>query len=245
MASVHGFNEALAAVRGMPPATVEAYSRVLRGKGVLPKTRRGGGASGPAFTTTMAGYMLAAVMRGSPTAAADNAREVGDLVLHNVDGSTFDPMVDRPRKALGWSDGITFAQAIGWLIDRHVDGTVAEFVSEAKGIEVKVDRYWTKASLRWHPSGHVFDEYVAGWLEALEIEPPRHANGELHRPMEIGFHSPLLHEMKISYGAGDTTRNRAADRKFRKLKIAREQFDVWGTESVTQRTLIAIAEVFK
>lgn len=240
MATVHRFNAALAAVRGMPLATVEAYSRVLRRERVLPKTRRGGG--GPPLTTTMAGYMLAAVMRGSPTSAADNAREVGDLVLHSVDQSTFDPMVDRPRKALGWPDDIAFAQAIGWLIDRHVDGTVAEFV--AGGIEIKVDRYWTMAWLRWQPCGPVLDEYVAGWLDALKMEPPRNGDGSLVHPMEIGFHTPLLHEAKISYGV-NKVRNREAHRKYHELRERANKFDRQGTESITQRTLIAIAEVFK
>src|SRR4051812_19253919 len=99
MASVHRFNEALAAVRGVPSATVEAYSRVLRRKGVLPKTRRGGGA---AFTPKMAGYMLAAVLRGSPTAAAENAREVGDLIVHADGGAILEPVLDAQLKMFGW-----------------------------------------------------------------------------------------------------------------------------------------------
>jgi hypothetical protein len=242
MASVHSFNEALAKVRGVPRATIEAYSRVLRREGLLPDTKRGSGAT--PLTTTMVGYMLAAVMRGSPIAAAENAREVGDLVIHSVDGSTFDPMVDRPRNALGWSDGITFAQAIGWLIDRHIDGTIKDFVScRGMGIELKVDRYWTMAWLRWEPCGQLLTEYVAGWTEALKIEPPRLGDG-LRSPMEIGFHTPLLHETKISYGV-DKARNREAHRKFNEMKERASKFDVRGTESVTQRTLTAIAEVFK
>lgn len=265
MASVHGFNEALATVRGVPFATIEAYSRVLRREGVLPETRRGGG-GGP-FTTTMAGYMLAAVLRGSPTAAADNAREVGDLIVHDSIGNPNgtlkgdarrDPILDRQLKALGWPEDMTFARAIGWLIDRYVDGTIKEFVRQPTENEaaigmrllgVKIDRYWTAASLSWEPTPAIIKEYLAGYQEAFGADSPAIPwcspdGSRLQHPMVISFHSPLRYEMKASYGV-DKERNRDASRKFSALRKERSKFDLSGSESVTDRTLIAIAEVFK
>ena len=256
MASVHKFNEALAKVRGAPLGTVEAHSRVLRQKGVLPETKRGGAAE--PLTPIMAGYMLAAIMRGSPAAAADNAREVGDLVVHDSIGNPSgvlkgearrDPILDRQVAMFGWTDDMSFARMIGWLIERHVDGTIDNFIDTTKGYRIEVDRYWTTARLYCHPALPLIDRYVDAWREAFKgLEhpplPERTFNGDLQRPMEIGFHTPLLHEAKISYGV-DKARNREAHRKFRELRDQASKFDVSGSESVTHRTLLAIAEVFK
>lgn len=256
MASVHKFNEALANVRGVPLGTIEAYSRVLRREGVLPETKRGGAAS--PLTSIMAGYMLGAVMRGSPIAAADNAREVGDLIVHDSIGNPSgvlagevrtDPILDSQLAMFGWADDMSFARAIGWLIDRHVDGTIDKFIDTTKGYKIEIDRYWTTARLYCQPALPLVDQYIDAWRVAFKgLEhpplPERNVNGELHRPMEIGFHTPLLHEAKISYGV-DKARNREAHRKYRELRERAGKFDVWGSESVTQRTLIAIAEVFK
>lgn len=248
MASVHSFNQALAKVRGTPPATIEAYSRGLRREGVLPETPRGGGAP---FTSTMAGYMLAAVLRGSPTAAAENAREIGDLIVQS--GSTLQPVLDAQLKMFGWPEDMTFARMIGWLIDRHVDGTIGQFLNAAKGYRIEIDRYWTTARLYCQPALPLVDQYVDAWrikgLEALlphrmSDAPDGYSPGSLAQPMEIGFHTPLLHEAKISYGV-DKERNREAHRKYHEMRERAEKFDVWGSESVTQRTVIAIAEVFK
>lgn len=256
MASVHSFNEALAKVRGVPRATIEAYSRVLRKEGFLPETKRGGG--GPPLTTTMAGYMLAAVLHGLPTAAADSAREVGDLIVHDPIGNPggvvngearSDPILDCQLAMFGWPADMSLARAIGWLIDRYVDGSIAKFIDDTKGIRIEVDRYWVTAKLSLHPAQHLVDGYVDAWRVAFKgIEhpplPERNPDGSLRRLMEIDFHTPLLHEAKISYGV-DNARNREAHRKYRELRERAGKFDVWGSESVTQRTLIAIAEVFK
>lgn len=264
MASVHGFNEALAIVRGAPFATIEAYSRVLRREGLLPETRRGGG--GP-FTTTMAGYMLAAVLRGSPTAATDNAREVGDLIVHDIIGNPSgilkagarrDPILERQLKALGWPEDMTFARAIGWLIDRYVDGTIKEFVRQPteneaaigmRLLNVRVDRYWTEASLSWEPTPAIIAEYLAGYREAFGADSPAIPwcspdGSRLQHPMMISFRSPLCHKMKVSYDV-DKKRTREAGLKLSALRKERSKFDLSGSEGVTDRTLIAIAEVFK
>jgi hypothetical protein len=255
MASVHGFNQALAKVRGVPPATIEAYSRGLRREGVLPETRRGGG--GP-FTSAMAGYMLAAVLRGSPTAAAENAREVGNLIVHDTIGNPSgilagegpsDPILNYQVAMFGWPADMSFAGMVGWLIDRHVDGTIDNFIDVSKGYKIEVDRYWVMAKLSLHPAHHLADGYIEAWRAAfkgLEMPPlpERNADGSLYRPVEITFHSSLRYEMKVSYKV-DPARNRKASRQYMKLRDERGRFDVWGTESITQRTLIAIAEVFK
>jgi len=251
MASVHGFNQALAKVRGVPPATIEAYSRGLRRDGVLPETRRGGGGT---FTSVMAGYMLAAVLRGSPTAAAENAREVGDLVIYDGGVTFLKPLHDATLGMFGWADDLTFAQMVGWLIDRHVDGTIEQFINIEKGYLIEVDRYWTKAWLKCHPAAPLLDTYLDGWRKFFaaagsaedQIErslPERNPDGSLRRPMEVVFHTPLLHEVKVNYGV-DRERTRNAWRQFHELKDDR-QGDRYGSESVTQRTLTAIAEVFK
>lgn len=256
MASVHGFNQALAKVRGTPPATIEAYSRALRSEGVLPKTRRGGG--GPPLTTTMAGYMLAAVMRGSPTAAAENAREVGDLIVHDSIGNPSavlagqgpsDPILDCQIAMFGWPADMSFAGMVGWLVDRHLDGTINAFVDTTKGYKIEVDRYWTTAHLHCQPALSLVEQYLAAWRKAFSnLEKPplpdRNFDGSLVRPMPIGFHTPLLHEAKINYGV-DKARNREAHRKYQQLRKRSEHHDLWGSETVTQRTILAIAEVFK
>lgn len=256
MASVHSFNEALAKVRGVPRATVEAYSRVLRREGLLPETKRGGGAT--PLTTVMAAYMLAAVMRGSPIAAAENAREVGDLIVHDpignpggiVGGDTrADPILDCQLAMFGWSADMSFARAVGWLIDRYVDGSIANFIDDTKGVRVEVDRYWVTAKLSLYPASHLVDGYVEAWRAAFKgLEhpplPDRKLDGSLMGPMEITFHSPLRYEMKVNYKV-DAARNRKASQQYMKLRDEAGKFDVWGKESITQRTLIAIAEVFK
>jgi len=256
MASVHKFNEALAKVRGLPLGTVEAHSRVLRREGVLPETKRGGAAE--PLTSTMAGYMLAAVLRGSPTAAADNAREVGNLIVHDTIGNPSgvlngdgraDPILDSQLAMFGWPADMSFAGMVGWLIDRHVDGTLDKFIDTSKGYKIEIDRYWTIAALHCQPALPLVEKYVAAWREALKTleRPPlpdRMADGSLVRPMEVAFHSPLRYEMKVSYKV-DPERNRKAGKQYMRLREEAGKFDVWGTESVTQRTLIAIAEVFK
>jgi hypothetical protein len=155
----------------------------------------------------------------------------------------------------GWADDMSFARVIGWLIDRHVDGTIDKFIDTAKGYRIEVDRYWTTARLYCQPALPLVDQYIDAWRTAFKglehpplpdrmFDAPNGGPGSLVRPMEIGFHTPLLHEAKISYGV-DKARNREAHRKYRELRERAGKFDVWGSESVTQRTLIAIAEVFK
>ena len=246
MASVHAINQALSELRGVPAATIEAYSRVLRQEGVLPATRRGGGVP---LTTEMVGYMLAAVLRGSPTAAADNAIEVGELIVHSDGFAILEPVLQAQLKMFGWAEDMSFARMIGWLIDRHVDGTIGQFLNEATGYKIEVDRYWTTARLYCQPALPLVDQYVDAWRIAYKDlkRPPlpeRNANGELRRLMEIGFHTPLLHEAKISYGV-DSARNSEAHRKYRELRARVGKLDAWGSESVTQRTLIAIADRFR
>jgi hypothetical protein len=202
--------------------------------------------------------MLAAVMRGSPTAAAENAREVGDLIVHDSIGNPSavlggenrtDPILDCQCAMFGWPADMSFAGMIGWLLDRHVDGTIETFIDTTKGYKIEVNRYWTTARLYCQPALPLVEGYINAWREAFKTleHPPlpeRMRDGELVQPMEIGFHTPLLHEAKISYGV-DKARNREAHRKFRELRKRSEEHDVQGSEAVTQRTILAIAEVFK
>lgn len=227
MASVHSFNEALAKIRGVSRANIESYSLALRRAGLLPESKRGGGAT--PLTTVQAGYMLASVMRGSPVAAVKNAREVGDLIVRGTSGG-FDQVTKRVLHALDWPADMSFAPAIGWLIDRHVDGSINSYI-EGAYIKVEIDRYWTMASIRWEPTRHIIDEFAEGWFEGARERLQLTPSGKLPFPFEINFHTPLLHGK--------------AHREYLELKKSREKFDVWGNESVTQRTLIAIAEVFK
>jgi len=248
MTTVNRLNTAISAVRGMPHATSEAYSRDLRRAGIFPETSRGGPKSAPRITTTMAGYMLAALLRGSPTAAAENAREVGDLIVHDPIGNVAgilrgedraDPILDCQRAMFGWPADMSFARAVGWLIDRYVDGSIANFIDDAKGIMVEVDRYWVMAKLFVHPAAHLVDGNKSAWQTALGV-----SDVPAPLPMEIMFHSPLRYEMKVNYKVNPDL-NRAAHQTYSRLRDEASKFDRLGTESVTQRTLIAIAEVFK
>ena len=241
VASVHQLNEAFAAIRGVGRDNIEAYGRVLRTGGVLPATKRGSGATVP--TTVHAGYLVAAVLRGSPLKATENAREIGDLIVHSDGGALLEPVLDRQLAMFGWPADMSFAGMVGWLIDRHLDGTIGEFIDGDYKIEV--DRYWTRARLYCQPAAPLVDQYVETWRAVNELLlPDRNPNGALRRPMEIGFHTPLLHEAKISYGV-DKERNREAHRQYRELRKRSENHDLWGSEAVTQRTILAIAEVFK
>jgi hypothetical protein len=247
MTSVNKINQAIAAARGMPLGTVEAYSRGLRQAGVLPETRRGGGAT--PLDTSHAGYMLAAVMRGSPLNAGENGREVGNLVAHSTAGAIMEPLLQRQLTALGWTDGITFAEAIGWFLKQILDGTIFQYVREDSGVEVRIDRYWPSASFHWFPTNPVVEQVMEGWAASfadLETVPKldRRPDGGLHNRMDMIFSSPFLHEAKIAYGV-DATRNREAHQAFRKMKKAKSRFDVYGTESVTQQTLVALADAFR
>ena len=270
MASVHRINEALAAIRGAPLATIESYTRVLRTEGVLPRTKRGSGAT--RITSTHAALILLAVMRGSPTAAAKNARDVGGLILFDG-GATYEQLHDRIRAALGWADDTTLAQAIAWLIDRFGDGTISEYVQEGEaghGVTVRVDRYWTRSWLHWVPAKKVSDQWIQGFRESVPSDSPfrdavalglttgvgdippwpsnerRDLEHELQlRGMELIFFSPLLYELKASYHAGDHERNRKATRQYSESAEQVKRSDLIGSESVTQRTLIALSEAFK
>jgi hypothetical protein len=53
----------------------------------------------------------------------------------------------------------------------------------------------------------------------------------------------LLHEAVTSYGV-DRERNREAHRRFQAMKAEAQKFDVSGEEAVTQRTLMALADLF-
>lgn len=248
MASVHSLNEALAKVRGVPLGTIEAYSRALRQAGVLPPTKRGVGAA--PLTPIMASHVLCAVLRGSPTEAGRNARTLGGLVAASSGGGVLEPVLARQLRAMGWADGITFAEAVGWLIERVLDGSLGEYVPEGGDIQIGADRYSHRAWLNWHPTSRIIEEYITGHRETFEngeeaVLPERWANGQLLQPMEIEFRSPWLHEIKIAYAARDKERNREAWAHFREEQKDSRPGDLWGSEFVTKKTLVAISEVFK
>ncbi|MFG1237184.1 hypothetical protein V5F63_08230 [Xanthobacter autotrophicus DSM 597] len=248
MASVHSLNEALAKVRGVPLGTIEAYSRALRQAGVLPPTKRGVGAA--PLTPIMASHVLCAVLGGSPTEAGKNARAVGGLVAASSGDALMEPILARQLDALGWTDGITFSEAIAWLIERTLDDSLDRYLPANENIQIGADRYSSRAWLSWNPTNKIIDAYIKGYREAFQTEdgpiiPARWANGALIKPMEIEFKSPRLHEVKIAYLAGEKEKNRTARRLFWEEQEAARPGDTWGSEFVTRKTLIAIGEVFK
>lgn len=246
MASVNKINEVLAEVRGVPIATIEAYSRVLRREGILPETRRGGGAT--PMNSLHCAYMLAAIMRGSPTSAADNAREVGGLIAHDG-GALTAPILIAQREVLGWEEGISFAEAVAWLLDRHSDGSITEIARPGKEIKIEIDRYWSRGWLSWHPTQPMVDALVRSNTEVFGDAAARvldlGVDGLPWNAMKIEFHSPLLFQAAVSYREGDSDRNRDAHRQFREKKAEASKHDVWGNEWITGRTLAAISELLK
>lgn len=259
MVSVNKLNVTFAELRGVPVATVETYSRVLRKEGVLPATTRGSGAT--KVTPLHAAYMLIAIMRGSPTAAAANAREIGGLIIHDG-GLLNEGVLTRQLHALDWQDSITFAEAIAWVIGQLVDGRMSRFADLAKGMEAEIDRYWTAARLSWLPVGDHLQALIAGNMDAAreiyasEADTEAKAKDLMRRLLDLtpsgapargnalSFHSPHLYEAKISYKV-DPARNAAAHAAFRATKDEANKHDVWGTEKVTLRTLAALADLFR
>ena len=247
MTSVHAINLALATIRGVPRATIDAYSRVLRREGVLPPTKRGVGAT--PLSPVHVGYILAAVMRGSPVAAAENAREIGDLII--TEQVTFmAPILERRCAVLGWSTNITFAQAIGWLIDRYRDGTIGEYAAHPLGdgmipsLTIEVNRYLPLAAMNWVPNKALDAAYVAACKEAIPIPPPEH-RGRLRYVLPFEFDHPDWYEVKTSYASGDDARNSAALDSIRARAEQTRRLDRTATETVTERTLIALSGAFK
>lgn len=241
MATVHNINGVLSALRGDPMSSIDAYGRVLSKEGVISATKRGAGAA--SRTTTDAALLLIAVLRGSPIAAATNAREVGGLIVR---GDSFDQVLAQQLAALAWPQDMTFAKAVAWFIDRHVDGTADQFILN-KSVKITIDRYWTSASIAWSPTRAINDAYLKGWAEAMpdfDTGALTKADGNLLHPMTITFASPLLYQAKVSYGR-DKEANRTAHRKFQSSKDDSMKFDRWGNETVTERTLIALSEIFK
>jgi len=128
----------------------------------------------------------------------------------------------------GWAEDMSFAGMIGWLIERRVEGTLGQFLDDAKGYRIEIDRYWTTACLYCHPALPLVDQYIDAWRTAFKnlkrpplpdrmFDTPNGGPGSLVQPMEIGFHTPLLHQAKITYGV-DKQLNRDAHRKYRALR---------------------------
>ncbi len=244
MTTVHNVNEALARLRGLPVSTVEAHSRVLRKDGILPETRRGGAAT--RLQPIHSAYILFSLMRGSPKAASENAREVGGLIVNDVE---FEPVLQKQLSTLGWSRSITFAEATAWVIQRIMDNTADEFIDPEHSIKLTVDRYWSSASISWLPSLALTEAYVAGWAEVLKqaepVFPQRRLDGRLVDPMIIHFSHPLIYQRYESYERGDSAANHEAVTKHMERKKQAEKFDRWGSEWVTRPTLEALAGLFR
>lgn len=246
MVSVNKLNILFSELRGAPVTTVETYSRTLRKEGVLPETRRGGGAS--EISPEHAALMLLSIMRGSPTAAASNARELGSLVIHDG-GGLMEAIHSAHLAALGWEDGITLAQAIAWLIDQAAADTMSQFARDDH-LTVEVDRYWTTAKISWNPTKAMTDILLPAHVEAWGDRETAIRMLDIglddigRRTLSLEFHSPLLYAARVSYGV-DKEANRTAHQLFRASKAVMEDLDVWGTEKVTQRTIGAIAQLFR
>lgn len=255
MTSVHRLIDTIARVRGMPQATVDSYTRPLRKGGVLPETRRGGAAT-PA-TPLDAAHILLAVMRGSPAAAVENAKEAGGLAL------TCDPItaeMERDTRAfLGWAEGLSLAEAIGWLIEQYRDGKASRYIAgeESSGavVSITLDKYWADCSLKLKPSSELGSIFVGDFARFLSSKCEGTDAGErarstlldgehLKNSLEFNFRSPLLFEASQAFGV-DVPKHRDAHRRFREEKARINQFDIYGSETVTNRTLAALGEAFR
>lgn len=239
MVSVDSVNLAIASCRGVAKANVEAFTRVLRQEGILPPTRRGSAATG--ISPEHSAMILLAVLRLSPAAAAKNAKELATTV---VDDGGLAPLLNSQLKSFGWPRNISLSGAVGWFIRRYTDGTLSRYVEHPFQITLTVDRYWPRAVLAFRPTLELWQEFDTGWRASfahLKNPPagPRQANG-----VKIEFLPPCIYERHASYGV-DKERNREASAALSQLKAERNKFDLWGEESATSRTLIAIAELFR
>jgi hypothetical protein len=243
MASVHRINEALAAIRSTPIATIESYSRVLRKEGVLPETRRGGGAT--RVTTAHAALLLIAVMRGSPAQAAKNAREIGGLVVRNIGEVVRLPDIKRVFDAFKWRLDITFAEALTWMIDRYRDGTIGDFVDPQRVIEIGVHRYWSEASMAFSPNLEIEKLYVSIVQDTNpDLSYLVNRNGELIRAIKIDFVLKGSHHLEQLDGMSELDRAEITQRSFESYR-KKHQHDLNGNESITQTTLQQLSKIFK
>ena len=246
MTSVNKINEVISTLRGEPASTIESYSRVLRREGLLPETRRGGGAT-PIGSFHMA-TMLMAVMRGSPTRAAENAREVGELIVHDGGGLQA-PILASQLAVMGWQENTSFAEAVASFIDRYADGTINDFTG-GQPIEIKVQRYWPSASISWVPTGVMLEALVRSHTEVYGADAAARVlvlgvDGKAYHRMKISFESPLRYEQIVSYRDGDNERNEVAHRKYQEMAEEAKKYDVRGSEGITSKTLIALAKLLK
>lgn len=248
MITVNRITDTLSKARGMPIATIEMHTRVLRKEGVLPETRRGGGAT-PA-TTIDAAHILLALMRGSPGAAAENARESGSLVVQFED--LLAPVDERLFAFLGWPQGFTLAQAIAWFIEKFRDGETRKYMADGDWLKVTIDRYWHLAQIEFMPSAELTAEYIEGWRDLAKMynednaERERYmlSDGKLRKPIELQFRSPFLYEAKQAYQS-DPARAAEAHRRFREAKELSLKADRWGSEWVTTRTIAPLGALFR
>jgi hypothetical protein len=155
-----------------------------------------------------------------------------------------DSALEAQLKMFGWDAGITLAEAMAALIDRTIDTTLARTI-DPRNFTIETDKYWTRALLRCSPVPALVEQLAAAWRAiSPRLEPERNFDGTLTRPMELQFHSPLLYEAKISYDV-DPERCRAANEKYSELRRRAIDLDLHGTESVTAKTIQALAEVIK
>jgi len=252
MTSVNKFNKAISKVRGIPVATVDSYSRRLRDNGIFPSTSRGRGAS--SVTPEHVAMGLFSIMRGSPIKAADNAIEVGELKPHSEGGNISDPILGAQLATIGWTKDTTLAEAIADIITRVAKGKTNELFGlqlggQPSGFTLKIDKYWTQASLKWYPTLEIIEAWENGAKALSEdiryaFKPDRLGNGYLSRAMEIKFHSPLFRDLEVTYGT-DAEGNREAGRKLQILREKASKYDLYGNESITLLTIETLAKLFE
>ena len=252
MASLHKITEALASVRGMPVATVESYARPLRQHGVIPPSKRGRGAS--TIEPRDAAHLLLAVMRGSPKDAAHHAQEAGGLTVSA--GTTFDPISHGFVHLLGWTEASTLAEAIGSIVMMQISGDLEAHLDRDRKnddifvLGIEVDRYWPSAQMTFQWTDNAIKNvYNAAKDKFSDFDDPNEPYSEtqkyyrIRRSNRITFADPLHYKRRAAYGV-DQEENRRMTREWSEKRRRLEQYDLFGNEKVTGRTIKAIADAF-
>lgn len=257
MTSVNQINEAIAKLRNMPSRTVEAYSRTLRRAGILPETKRGSAAT--PVTCRHAAMMLFAVLRGSPTNAAENATELGGLIwqTRNEVGEDLPTPSLAFLQSLGWPTAATLCDVVAWLIDLYSRDAYRDTIKDVDRwqdpVSISVDLYKPKASMRWRPTIKMAERY----RETMRRGAVRDEfDGRFALELELKERGDLVHDyLSVSFGAMTPRRAEELFADFpdwtktsERLAYHREmskQFDLNGTEKITEITFFALSELFR
>lgn len=114
----------IAAVTGIPEATVVVYDRSLLDAGL--RTKGGRGRSAAKMTALDCARDLLAVMGGVPAHAAEFVSEYGQLK------TGYDPMGEQASHLLGIDFPHTLEEAVAALIGKFADKSINEIISDYK-----------------------------------------------------------------------------------------------------------------